>query len=213
LPHHEISPVQSLINEAGVNSEQSCKSSDDHGNAEESSSSSDEQASNIEEPSEFSDANFSNHKQAEKPFPDLLASWAVDNNVNHIVVNNLLSVLHTHPCHASLPKDARTLLGTPRSTGVRNVYPGKYWHHGIKKGVEYLLDRIGIAQRQIPPINKLVVGIDGLPIVKASGSQLWPILGLVPEISNKPFLIGCYHDEMYVMLSCYHDGCKTTFCT
>lgn len=41
---------------------------------------------------------------------------------------------------------------------------------------------------------KLQFNIDGLPIAKSSGSQLWPILGLIRNIQDcSPFSVGIYH--------------------
>ena len=41
---------------------------------------------------------------------------------------------------------------------------------------------------------KLLINVDGVPISKSSGSQFWPILGLIIGIPNsKPFYIGIYH--------------------
>ena len=49
--------------------------------------------------------------------------------------------------------------------------------------------------------------MDGLPISKSSGSQFWPILGLIAGIPNsKPFLVGIFHgpskpDDLNVFLT------------
>lgn len=37
-----------------------------------------------------------------------------------------------------------------------------------------------------------MIGVDGLPISKSSGSQLWQILGKILDF-NKVFIIGIYH--------------------
>ncbi|XP_076870514.1 uncharacterized protein LOC143521500 isoform X2 [Brachyhypopomus gauderio] len=47
------------------------------------------------------------------PKKDELAKWAAEHHITHNAVNALLSVLGKH--HPTLPRDARTLLGTVRS--------------------------------------------------------------------------------------------------
>lgn len=43
------------------------------------------------------------------------AATCASASLRHTQVNMLLSVFRKHPCFADLPKDARTLLGTPRA--------------------------------------------------------------------------------------------------
>ena len=73
---------------------------------------------------------------------------------------------------------------TPRSTKIRRVDPGSYWHRGIGKGKREALIR-DTRDKVIVDIN-----IDGLPLAKSSGSSLWPILG---KIEQDVFLIGANH--------------------
>jgi len=122
-------------------------------------------------------------------FKQQIASWAVNEHINHTSLKNLLSILKAHPCHSDLPTDPRTLLNTPRSTEIRNINFGQYWHYGLKKGLINFLNKN--AQIQSNKIE-LMIGVDGLPISKSSGSQLWPILGSVIGF-NEVFIIGIYH--------------------
>ena len=56
-----------------------------------------------------------------------------------------------------------------------------------------MLETLNISQIPFNTI-KLLINVDGVPISKSSGSQFWPILGLIMGIPNsKPFLIGIYH--------------------
>jgi len=49
---------------------------------------------------------------------------------------------------------------------------------------------------RIPVTLQININIDGLPLLKSSKSQLWPILGKVVGTQNQfiePFLIGAFH--------------------
>nr|CAI5823835.1 unnamed protein product [Callosobruchus analis]CAI5849544.1 unnamed protein product [Callosobruchus analis] len=88
-----------------------------------------------------------------------------------------------------LPKDARTILKTHKSSLIRNVTPGHYCHIGLEKGIKCILDEESNLQfKEI----QLKIGIDGLPISESSNSHLWPILASVYP-SSKVFLVGAYH--------------------
>lgn len=134
----------------------------------------------------FSPSNF-NKKEAS--FKELIASWAVKESINQKQLRGLLTILKTHSCHNDLPSDPRTLLQTPRQLEIYDISFGTYWHYGLKKGVINISNEI--EQVETGKIE-IVIGIDGLPISKSSGSQLWPILGRIFS-SNKVFIIGIYH--------------------
>lgn len=91
-------------------------------------------------------------------FDDGLAHWVVNHNVPMITVNSLLSLLRTHKCFSSLPKDSRTLLHTSSKFDYtpRVVELGLYYHFGIAKG---------IFQNYVTNENyfslKIAVGVDG----------------------------------------------------
>lgn len=129
----------------------------------------------------------------ELSFKHQIASWAVNEHISHTSLKGLLSILKTHPCHSDLPIDPRTLLNTPRGTEIRNINFGQYWHYGLKRGLTNFLSMKG----QLIQNNKieLMIGVDGLPISKSSGSQLWPILGSVLGF-NEVFIIGIYHSYL-----------------
>jgi len=91
-------------------------------------------------------------------------------------LNKLLQILKTHCCHSDLPSDCRSLLNTPRTTVIKEVYPGYYWHNSLENGIQDFLKYKG---HLIKETIELVINIDGLPISKSSSSQLWPVLGSV----------------------------------
>lgn len=126
--------------------------------------------------------------------PDLthkLASWAVDEQINHESLNKLLAILREHPCHSSFPTDARTLVKTPRNVKLLSLAGGTYYHFGIEKGIRSLLDQ----KEKIPTTVELLLNVDGLPISKSTPSQLWPILcSLSYTLSESSvFPIGIFH--------------------
>lgn len=107
-----------------------------------------------------------------------LRTWALNHNITHTALKDLLQLIKVQYCDKTLPLDPRTLLDTPQNTGksCSTIAGGKYWHHGIKrcliKWFGNLSDNINIS------IN---INIDGLPIYKSSKFQLWPILCNVYE--------------------------------
>ncbi|KAF0746334.1 Uncharacterized protein FWK35_00036892 [Aphis craccivora] len=113
---------------------------------------------------------------SELSLKSLLSSWIVDYNVPHTTVNALLHTLKSHQCIEclkALPLDARTLLNSSSSkiSIIRILGLGKYHHFGLKEGIKRLSLYL-----EYKNILKVVVGIDGLPLAKSSGSQFWPIL-------------------------------------
>lgn len=88
-------------------------------------------------------------------------------------VNVLLKDIRKHKCFKTVfPSDVRTLLGTPKSTPLKIVPPGEYYHEGLVNELVRVLSKYNIEN-----VN-LTLNIDGLPLSKSSGQQLWPILVL-----------------------------------
>lgn len=120
-----------------------------------------------------------------------LVSWMGSCNITHTAVDRLLHVLHAH--HPELPLTCKTLLrqsGNLESVkvNIQNIPSGEYVHFGILTGL--LLFREIILEDHNPTIL-YQVNIDGLPLFKSSGIQLWPILGQLVG-TKKPFIIGCF---------------------
>lgn len=122
-----------------------------------------------------------------------LVQWYCENNINHQQLNALLAILREHPCHSTLPKDARTLLSTPRATQTVAMPPGEYFHLGLRSGLLKIIDLVGV---DMPSNIKILVGVDGLPISKSSGSAFWPILCHISTLPESTiFPVGIYHGE------------------
>ena len=124
--------------------------------------------------------------------PNLLAEWAVMQKIPLSALGTLLHVLS--PFHPTLPLDPRTLLHTPKDVAVRELSGGgSYAHVGILHNIEKLHDAKQLDKCLEENIVSVQINIDGLPIYKSSGYQLWPILGLVKgSVDEKPFTIGIY---------------------
>ena len=116
-------------------------------------------------------------------------------NIKHHALNSLLTCLKQFG-HSDLPKDARTLLHTPTTTAISPLGTGSYSHYGLEKGLINQLTEL-IADK-IPRNIVLDFNIDGLPLSKSSGSQVWPILFKIvnfPDAVGDPFVVGIYHGE------------------
>ena len=129
-----------------------------------------------------------------------LASWVVDHRVKQNAVDSLLSdVLPVLPEYDSLkmPKTCRTLVQTPKKTPLKKVEPGSYFHFGLARGIKHMIDKHGIELTEIQYHGlRGLVNTDGLPVAKASGSQVWPIqLRFLEECTAHwpPMVLGVYH--------------------
>ncbi|XP_076301622.1 uncharacterized protein LOC143219570 [Lasioglossum baleicum] len=130
----------------------------------------------------------------EQSFRDRLASCFVDINITHSQGNKLLSLLRTHSCLRDLPRDIRTLIGTPRGRAITSVVSsGLYIHFDVEsKIVQYLLK----SAKTIPDRLQLDFHVDGCTLDRASTIQLWPIQIRIVNIKNsRPIIVGIYKGE------------------
>lgn len=67
-----------------------------------------------------------------------LSEWATQHNIKQIALTHLLKILKLH-INDDLLIDARTLLKTPRTTIIKEVIPGEYFHFGLLSGVIHFL--------------------------------------------------------------------------
>ncbi|XP_070182273.1 uncharacterized protein [Littorina saxatilis] len=119
-----------------------------------------------------------------------LAAWSSKWKVKANAFTALLTLLNVY--FPRLPKDSRTVMKTPRSLDVKEIGGGSYFHFGI----------VAMLTNIVPAFSHLVlrgtrlliqVNIDGLPLFKSSGIQLWPILGRVCQpFQSEPFVIGLF---------------------
>ncbi|KAL6418178.1 hypothetical protein ACFW04_012295 [Cataglyphis niger] len=94
--------------------------------------------------------------------------------------------------YPELLRDARILLGTVRKVHANDVEPGRYYHLGLNYCMKKLAKISQYSFRNFQ-IIEIVINIDGLPLSKSSGSQVYHILcSLVINYSNVG-IIGIYH--------------------
>jgi hypothetical protein len=110
---------------------------------------------------------------SETTFRQQLKLWASTNKCQHRSLNELLDILRQQG--HELPKDARTLLETPRNVPVLTKCGGQYIYFGIEQGI---IKNLSKYQKNAQHLNsiELVINIDGLPLFKSSSQQFWPIL-------------------------------------
>lgn len=119
-----------------------------------------------------------------------LSNWALTYGNSHIALSALLAILMAY--HCDLQKGAQTLLNTRRDYSVRELCSGLYHYIGIIEALKHTL-----SQWKDKPVDgcclHLQMSVDGLPLFKSSGLQLWPILGrLVGVPMKEPVVIGMY---------------------
>jgi hypothetical protein len=137
-----------------------------------------------------------------------LRKWSVKHGVSHVAVSSLLCILRTHKCF-NLPRDARTLLHTPRTVEIDDVASGSYAHLGIEYNLRKLLTKL----TQVEDTIHLMIGIDGIPLFHSSSKEFWPILASIsniPSLTTIVFPIGIYFgktkpDDCYSFLKPFVD--------
>lgn len=76
------------------------------------------------------------------PLTNELCKWANEFQINQIALTSLLQVLSRHG-HNDLPRDARTLLNTPRpgTHDIKTLSKGQYVHYGLLKALTSIGNR------------------------------------------------------------------------
>lgn len=128
-----------------------------------------EDTQNIQDNIENSNLLYNDKNEREGTLQGQLHIWATKYNVSQKSLTALLHILRKEG-HNDLPSDARTLLGTPKSTNMRECADGNYFYYDLEKALREKLEHKNI-NNNIIEIN---INIEGLPLAK---SQLWPILG------------------------------------
>lgn len=125
-----------------------------------------------------------------------IAQWALNHNIKHTALSVLLKILHDNVENCECPRDARTLLKTPKSLNtiqpITHISGGDFCYFSIACGIEQSLSKMPVQENmQI----KFQLNVDGIPLFKSSNSQFWPILGLVTDpIRSTPFIIGLFYE-------------------
>ncbi|CAI6353315.1 unnamed protein product [Macrosiphum euphorbiae] len=115
-----------------------------------------------------------------------------------VLIYSLLKILRLEGLN--LPKDARTLLKTPKAREhsiIKYIHPGSYIH----LGVEFMLTKILTINLDIIEQNttiKLGFNIDSFPLTTSSKSSFLPILLSfvnIPKLFNIVIPVGIYHGK------------------
>ncbi len=130
-------------------------------------------------------------------FASQIKLWAIKNQISHKTINELLIIFRNHPNgdfggHI-FPKSARAFLGTMRNVHTKAIFPGEYCHLGVERVLDFFFI---LHELPVPDKVEIAVNIDGLPLSKSSGSQVYPILGLILGLKKNIMnvvLLGIYH--------------------
>ncbi|CAI6342671.1 unnamed protein product [Macrosiphum euphorbiae] len=125
---------------------------------------------------------------------DKLRHWVLEYKISHNSCNSLLIIMRSEGL--KVPKDVRTLMRTPKTHEICNMTNGTYIHLGFENMLIPVLElyykNVGISDNNL----KIGINIDGLPLVKSSKSQIWPILVSIlnfKELRTNVFPIGIFH--------------------
>lgn len=130
------------------------------------------------------------NQDATETFTQFISNWASHFKIPHVAINPLLSSINSH-FNINLPSDARTILKTPRKVNIQFIQPGQYYHFGVSVAVTKLLNKYN--NRENLQCIKICINVDGLPISKSNGSQLYPILCNLHQNFSVVEMIGLYH--------------------
>ncbi|XP_050315872.1 uncharacterized protein LOC126750340 [Anthonomus grandis grandis] len=122
-----------------------------------------------------------------------LIQWALKYSIPHVALTDLLILLKNELKLEELPRDSRTLIGTPSSCSIVPMGDGHFWYNGIQNNLyqQSFLTELN-KDKDISSIS-LIFNIDGLPPFNSSPLQYWPILLKEHEYPKlKPMAIAIY---------------------
>ena len=108
----------------------------------------------------------------QKSFAEAIEEWAVEYKVTQVAFTALLHIFKDYNI-GNLPKDARTVLKTPRRVDVSEISGGDHIHFDISQRIYNILEKVDTTFLDCIYIQ---ANIDGLPLAKSTKSELWPIL-------------------------------------
>ena len=154
-----------------------------------------ESESELSDSSSSADNDMLNEKQQKSlKFKNAIIKLCIDyiHTIPHIAIDDLLKILNENT-DISFPKNATTLLKTPRKTEIHSMETGQYCHYGLKRAISIFLSKIVHKGINIDYIE-LLVNIDGAPLAKFSEKGIW-IISCSETILKDVELIGIYHGE------------------
>lgn len=129
-----------------------------------------------------------------------LAEWAVEYCISHTALMALLAILSIHSS-LSLPRHVSTLFQTAQLNKPIVMGEGEYHYFGLRPAISGLLQRLP----GLPHVHSLhlQVNVDGLPLFKSSSLSLWPILGMLKNVSRHVFPIALFCGKQKPPLDAY----------
>ena len=122
-------------------------------------------------------------EKEKEPLNQRLVRWSTKITIVKWHLNDLLGILRDEGLQ--LPKDARTLLQTPKTVVSEDKCGGKYIYYGLKIGLVKIISKVTVTGT-----IELNINIDGVPLFKSSGKQFWPILCNFGDFT--PFIVALY---------------------
>ncbi|XP_030756023.1 uncharacterized protein LOC115882241 isoform X2 [Sitophilus oryzae] len=128
------------------------------------------------------------------PSATFLRGWAIKNNLTHTSITELLTWFSSNPNICNLPKNARTLLKTPRQIDVRVIGNGKFYYIGLQKEIKRIFSKYESDSSINEFLYYLHFNIDGLPLHKSTKNCFWPILCRISNYPREhPFAVAIYY--------------------
>lgn len=113
---------------------------------------------------------------------------AVKKNLPRCAVNSILKLLN--PVFPNMPKDYRKLLSTPRDTKIKRVFPGRYVHFGLKRGLIFKAAQLKLDVDTF----KIDCFIDGVAIHPSSKNKTyWVVMAKIHGVEHSVIPIGLYN--------------------
>ena len=129
-----------------------------------------------------------------------LAEWAVEYGISHAALVALLAILSIHSS-LSLPKHASTLFRTPQMAKPIPMGEGECHYFGLSSAISGLLRRL--PSLPSAPSLHLQINVDGIPLFKSSAISLWPILGMLKNVSKEVFPVALFCGRQKPPLDAY----------
>jgi len=129
-----------------------------------------------------------NENTTENSILEQLQIWAIDYEITQVALRELLFILKSK--FPELPKDPRTVLGTPKEVKIETISGGEYYHKGLQKKLEEELVNCNLCSGTKVMLQ---INVDGMSLHNSTKTQFWPVLGKITSpFDSKVFAIGVY---------------------
>ena len=151
-----------------------------------------------------------------REFEVRLCQLALKHKWSHDAFRDMLCLLNEQDSVPALPRDPRTLLGTPRKVNIRKLNADgsqQYYHFGLTQCLSVVLKKWP-EELQDGVILDLQLNMDGLPVANSNRANVHPILGRIvhrPRFQSAVFCIGVYFgkhtkpNDSHMLMSEFND--------